>query len=91
MQAIQTAIISTMAGEPSRSKASRACGCNLQMGSRKLPGKASDAADMKLAAVPITNRIVKALMPNGRVFSIVILLGTANSKELKPPACERSF
>ena len=66
MQAIQTAIISTMATEPIRVNPARALGLRLQIDSRKLPGNVRDTAEMKLAHVPTANSRTSEITPKGR-------------------------
>jgi len=68
VQAIQTAIISTMAHEPIRLNPARALGLRRQIGSRKLPEKVRDTAERKLAHVPIANSTIKAITPKGRAL-----------------------
>ncbi len=71
VQAMQTAIISTMAAEPIRVNPVRALGLSLQIGSRKLPGNVRDTAEMKLAHVPMANSRTRAITPKGRVLVIL--------------------
>jgi hypothetical protein len=79
VQAMQTAIISTMAAEPIRVNPARALGLRLQIGSRKLPGNVRDTAEMKLAHVPMANSSTSAITPKGRALVILDCKGTAQN------------
>ena len=73
MQAMQTAIISTMAEEPIRLNPACALGLRCQIGSRKLPGNNRATAERKLAHVPMEKSIISAITPNGRALVINFL------------------
>jgi hypothetical protein len=73
-QAIETAHIRTIAHAPILAKPSRARGLSRHSGSRKLPGKSSDTKETKLAAVPNKKKMLRAVIPTGRVSELVVIL-----------------
>src|SRR5882724_2076574 len=67
-QATLTVSIRTTTQVPMPPKASRARGLSRHMGSRKLPGKSSATAHVRLMTVPAAKKILRAVMPLGRIF-----------------------
>lgn len=69
----QTTDMSTNDHRPILANPSCARGLSFQIGSRKLPGKASATKEMRLAAVPTRNSRVRAVIPVGRVAELVLI------------------
>jgi hypothetical protein len=70
---MQTAHINTTAHMPMPAKPSRARGLSRHIGSRKLPGKSSDTEDMKLMTAPNKKKMLRAVIPRGRVSDLTCI------------------
>ena len=72
-QATQTISMRTIAQTPMDVKPSRARGLSLHSGSGKLPGKSSSMKVMKLIVAPNTKKMLRIVIPRGRVLDLAII------------------